>query len=92
MIFIEKYIIPLVLAISIAFVTGGWTFYLAVRDLTALVNQHDASIKTIQADVQQLRNSTVTQSQLLETLKRVEQQLEIVLLKAKINTGKVKLE
>jgi hypothetical protein len=87
---IEKYILPFILAISIAFVTGGWSFYIAVHDLTSLVNHHDAEIKGLQSDLNAIRTNSITRSELLEILKRVEQQLEIMTLKAKVQE-KIKL-
>lgn len=81
---IEKYILPFLLAVSVALVTGGWTFYVAVHDLTSLVNYHDREIKALQTDLNAIRTNSITRSELLEILKRVEQQLEIMTLKAKV--------
>ena len=89
-IFIEKYIIPFLLAISISIVSGGFMFYLSMRDLVNVVNQHDAQIKSLISDVQNTRAAYITRSELLETLKRVELQLDNVMLKARVQ-GKVKM-
>jgi len=90
MMIVEKYIIPLLLGITMMIVSGAIALWVSVKDLTSVVNQHDQEIKTIRQELHDARTSLVTRSELLETLKRVEQQLEIVMLKAKI-TGKIKL-
>lgn len=43
---------------------------------------HDTRIEKVEAEVKAIRDHFVTRTELLETLKRVEQQLEIMLLKA----------
>jgi hypothetical protein len=81
---IEKYILPFLLAVSLSLVAGGWSFYIAVHDLTSLVNHHDREIKSLQTELNAIRTNSITRSELLEILKRVEQQLEIMTLKAKV--------
>jgi len=88
--FVEKYIIPLMLGITMSILAGAVTLWLSVRDLTNLINQHDAQIKSLTADVQNTRAAYITRSELLETLKRVELQLDNVMLKARVQ-GKVKM-
>ena len=88
--FVEKYIIPLLLGITMSILAGAVTLWLSVRDLTNLINQHDAQIKVLTADVQSTRAAYITRSELLETLKRVELQLDNVMLKARVQ-GKVKM-
>lgn len=87
---VEKYIIPLMLAITLMILSGAITLWMSVRDLTSLVQQHDQQIKMLNTDMQAQKAASVTRSELLETLKRVEQQLELMMLKAKIN-GKIKI-
>ena len=88
--FIEKYFIPLMLIITVGSASAAMAQWLAVRDLTNIVQSHEKRLTVIEADMVSMRTTNVTRSELLETLKRVEQQLEIVMLKAKIN-GKIKV-
>ena len=90
MIFLEKYVIPLFVVGSIALCTGAITIWVSVRDLTSQVRQNTDDIKALQTDMGSLRANAVLRPELLETLKRVEQQLEIILLKARVNE-KVKI-
>lgn len=88
--FIEKYFIPLMLIITVGSASAALAQWLAVRDLTNIVQSHEKRLTVVEADLVSMRTTNVTRSELLETLKRVEQQLEIVMLKAKIN-GKIKV-
>lgn len=88
--FIEKYFIPLMLIITVGSASAALAQWLAVRDLTNIVQSHEKRLTVVEADLVSMHTTNVTRSELLETLKRVEQQLEIVMLKAKIN-GKIKV-
>lgn len=88
--FIEKYFIPLMLIITVGSASAALAQWLAVRDLTNIVQSHEKRLTVVEADLVAMRTTNVSRSELLETLKRVEQQLEIVMLKAKIN-GKIKV-
>jgi hypothetical protein len=87
----DKVVLPL-LVIFIAGVSssavGTWV---AVFRLTDKTEQHERAmqdrreeIRGLEARLEEARTQMVTQAQMLETLKRVEQQLEITMLRARI--------
>ena len=78
------------LAITLSILAGAVTLWLSVRDLTTVINQHDAQLKVLTADMQNTKAAYITRAELLETLKRVELQLDNVMLKARVQ-GKVKM-
>lgn len=81
---------PLFLAGSLALCGGAASLYMTVHDLTGAVRHNTDDIKSIQAELNAIRTNSITRSELLEILKRVEQQLEIMTLKAKVQE-KIKL-
>ena len=80
--FTEKVLPGLFLAVTISVVTAAFAIYKSVSDLTLTVNSHEQRINRLEAQVA----NGVTRAELLETLKRVEQQLQIVLLQSGIRT------
>jgi len=79
--FTEKVLPGLFLTVAVS--VGGTSFAIwqSVTELTNSVKDHEKRIERVEVQQQQL----VTRTELLETLKRVEQQMEIMLLKAGIN-------
>ena len=75
---------PLFLAGSIALAASATSLYMTVHDLTGAVRNNTDDIKQIQTELNAIRTNSITRSELLEILKRVEQQLEIMTLKAKV--------
>ena len=83
--FTEK-VLPGLFLLTASLVIGGtFSIYGTVRDLSASVQSHEKDIRLLQVSVKELQANSVTRSELLETMKRVEQQLEIMMLRAKIN-------
>jgi len=80
--FTEKVLPGLFLAVTISFVTASFAIYQSVSELTNSVKLHDQRLNKLEAKIE----NSVTRSDLLETLKRVEQQLQIVLLQSGIKT------
>ena len=80
--FTEKVLPGLFLAVTISFVTASFAIYQSVTELTNTVKSHDARLNRLEAQVA----NGVTRADLLETMKRVEQQLQIVLLQSGIRT------
>ena len=80
--FTEKVLPGLFLTVAVS--VGGTSFAIwrSVTDLTNAVKDHEKRIEKIEVQQQQL----VTRTELLETLKRVEQQMQIVLLQSGIRT------
>jgi hypothetical protein len=88
--FLGRWFMQILVAITIAFCAGSFSLFLTVRDLTGAVKNNTEDIKGIQTELNAIRTNSVTRSELLEILKRVEQQLEIMTLKAKVSE-KIKL-
>jgi hypothetical protein len=88
--FVEQYFLPIFLAGTLALCAGAVTLWVTVHDLTSQVRTNTDDIKAIQTDMSAIRANSITRSELLEILKRVEQQLEIMTLKAKV-AEKIKL-
>ena len=80
--FVEKILPGLFLIISASVTSAAFMIYQSVAELTNTVKRHDQEIESLKVEMK----ATVTQQQLLETLKRVEQQLQIVLLQSGIKT------
>jgi hypothetical protein len=80
--FTEKVLPGLFLAVTISFVTASFAIYQSVSELTNSVKLHDQRLNKLEAKIE----NSVTRADLLETLKRVEQQLQIVLLQSGIKT------
>jgi hypothetical protein len=80
--FTEKILPSLFLAVTISFVTASFAIYQSVSELTNSVKLHDQRLNKLEAKIE----NSVTRGDLLETLKRVEQQLQIVLLQSGIKT------
>lgn len=89
----NRIIPPLLVAAVIGISGGAWATYSAVAKITDKVAEHDrmlAELKTsnerqlalLQARIDQVEANSVKRTELLEILKRVEQQLEIALLRS----------
>ena len=89
--FTEKVLPALFVGMTMAVSGSLWANYNAVRDLTGEVRAHEKQIAELKSDMAALKGSSVTRAESLETLKRVEQQLEIVLLRAGVKTNAVRL-
>ena len=63
----------------------------SVAELTNAVDNHERRIEVLHQDISAIQLSMITRNDLLEVLKRVEQQLQIVLLQAGVNK-KITLE
>ena len=82
--FTEKVLPGLFLFTATSVIVGAFSIYRTVSDLSAAVQSHQKDITLLQISVKELQANSVTRSELLETMKRVEQQLEIMMLRAKI--------
>jgi len=82
-----QYVLPgLFLAVSAGVSSASFVVYKSIVKLTNAVELHEKQITIINAKLE----SVVTQPQLLETMKRVEQQLEIMMLRSKLS-GKIEV-
>lgn len=76
--FTDKVLPPVFAALTIGAIAAGFTTYNAVQALTGKLEQTDKRVAVLEARME----AVVTQPQLLETLKRVELHLELVVAKA----------
>ena len=76
----EKVFPGLFLFMTISVISSSFFIYQSVSELTNTVKRHERDIELLHVEIK----STVSQQQLMETMKRVEQQLQIVLLQANI--------
>lgn len=79
---LERYVLPLAVATTIAMGASAIAIWQSVSRLTDQVSQQERRLNEIQVQLQAVRDTTITRSELLETMKRVEQQLEIMMLRS----------
>lgn len=82
--FAEKVLPSLFVALSIAVVGAAVSTHETVKYLSNDVRIQSAELSQLRSQVQQIRTDTVTRNELLETVKRVEQQLEIITLRSRL--------
>ena len=80
--FTEKVLPGLFLSVAVSVAATSFAIWQSVSELTSTVKSHEKRLDRLEVQAQQL----VTRTELLETLKRVEQQLQIVLLQSGIKT------
>jgi hypothetical protein len=82
--FTDKVLPSLFVATAMAVSGSAWFTYRTVIEVASEQLVMKREIDQVKADLKQLREATVSKTDLLETLKRVEQQLEIMMLRAGI--------
>ena len=80
--FTEKVLPGLFLSVALSVAATSFAIWQSVAELTNTVKNHDQRLDKLEIQTQNL----VTRTELLETLKRVEQQMQIVLLQSGIKT------
>ena len=80
--FTEKVLPGLFLSVALSVAATSFAIWQSVTELTNTVKNHERRLDKLEIQAQNL----VTRAELLETLKRVEQQIQIVLLQSGINT------
>ena len=88
--FTDKVLPPLIVALCLAVSGGLYGIYQKIDVFGQALDTHQRDIDLIKADVSFLKANSVTRSEQLETMKRIEQQLEIMMLRAGLN-AKVKV-
>ena len=76
--FTEKVLPSLFLAVAVSVAATSFAIWQSVSELTSTVRYHKERLDKLEVRQEQL----VTKTEMLETLKRVEQQLQIVLLQS----------
>lgn len=77
-----KVVPPLMVACVIVVTGGAWATYNSVNKLIDKTSQHDVEIAALRAEVKAVETASVKRQELLDILKRVEQQMEIALLRS----------
>ena len=80
--FVEKVLPGLFLTVAVGVGGASFAVWKGVSELTSSVKDHEKRLEKTEVQQQNL----VTRAELLETLKRVEQQMQIVLLQSGIRT------
>ena len=88
--FVEKILPPLFVAMAVAVGSASALIWKNVNDLSISVASQEKDIQLLKITVKELQTQSVTRSELLETMKRVEQQLEIMMLRSKL-TGTIEV-
>ena len=86
--FTDKILPPLFVALCLALSGGMWATYKSVESIGYTLNQQQREIEALRARISHVETSLVTKAEMLETLKRVEQQLEIMMLRAGIKANR----
>lgn len=84
--FVERVLPGLFVAITLSVVATSVAIWQSVARITQSLEDHESKIADLRQEVKVVREQAVMRSELLETLKRVEQQLQIALLEARLNT------
>ena len=90
--FSDKVLPPLIVAMCLSMCTAAWWISQTVNSLVNNVRDQQVQIDRIELRVSNLESNSVTRNEMLETLKRVEQQLEIVLLRSGVKAPRVSLQ
>jgi hypothetical protein len=84
--FTDKVLPQLFVALVLAVSGGMWLTYTTVNTMVARLENQQREIDALKADMSYVKANMVIRSEQLETLKRVEQQLEIMMLRAGLRT------
>lgn len=87
--FTDRVLPQLFVALVLAVSGGMWFTYQNVNTMISRMDGQQKEIDVLKADVSHIKANLVTKTELLETMKRVEQQLEIMMLRSKLNPVKV---
>jgi type II secretory pathway component PulJ len=80
--FTDRVLHSLIVALCLALGGGMWMTYQSVVNIGHILDRQQREIEALRARISHVETSLVTKSDLLETMKRVEQQLEIMMLRA----------
>ena len=88
--FVEKVLPPLFILVATSVGGSSLAIWKNVNDLSIAVSVQEKDIQLLKVSVKELQLQSVTRPELLETMKRIEQQLEIMMLRSKL-TGKIEV-
>ena len=87
--FTEKVLPPVFAALTLGAITSGAATYQAVLTLTSKLEQTDKKLAQLEARIEVVDANSVKRAELLETMKRVELQLELMMAKANIKNANI---
>jgi hypothetical protein len=90
--FTDKILPPLFVALFLTLSGGMWATYKTVDKLAISIESQQRDIDAIKSRINSIESALVTKQELLETMKRVEQQLEIMMLRAGIKPDRKLIE
>lgn len=73
---------PLIVGCVMVVTAGAWATYTSVNKLTDKVALHEKELESLKLKIEYIEANSIKRTELLEILKRVEQQLEIALLRS----------
>jgi hypothetical protein len=82
--FVEKILPPLFILVATSVGGSSLAIWKNVNELSIAVATQERDIQLLKIGLKELQLQSVSRSELLETMKRVEQQLEIIMLKSKL--------
>lgn len=91
--FVEKVLPGLFITLTVSVIATSVAMWQTVTKITAVLENHDQQISALKQDLKIVREQAVMRSELLEILKQVQQQLQITILEARLNSksfGKLK--
>jgi len=88
--FVEKILPPLFILVATSVAGSSLAIWRNVNELAISVASQEKDIQLLKISIKELQTQSVTRSELLETMKRVEQQLEIMMLRSKLS-GKIEV-
>jgi hypothetical protein len=88
--FVEKILPPLFILVATSVAASSMAIWKNVNELAVSVASQEKDIQLLKISVKELQTQSVTRAELLETMKRVEQQLEIMMLRSKL-AGKLEV-
>ena len=90
--FKDKILAPLFVALSVGICAGSFATYQSVQSLTSQLALHDREIQALRQDLRAVDAKAVSRAEMLETMKRVELQLNYMLAVAGVKGQRLRLE
>jgi len=89
--FIEKVLPSVFAALTIGAIFSGFATYHSVQALSSRIEHHEKELISLKVRIEAVSSTSVTRTELLETLKRVELQLHLVMAEAGVRK-KIRIE
>lgn len=86
--FRDRTLPPLFVALTVGVCGAAWWTAQAINQFAGHIAQIEREQQAMKTEIASLKAATVTRAELLETLKRVEQQMEIMMLRAGMRPAK----